>query len=97
MAAIYLGGCLRALCVRGAAERPKSTSDPGVLAASGLVAGEGLAGVVVAALVAGGLVPKNVTPHLEGFPGEIAILASFALVSWFLYRAGQNATPAPNA
>jgi len=97
MAAIYLGGCLRALCARGTEERTKATSDPGVLAASGLVAGEGLAGVVVAALVAGGLVPKNVTPHLEGFPGEIAILASFALVSWFLYRAGQNAAPAPNA
>src|SRR5205814_5213005 len=50
MAPIYLGGCVRAFCDRRAGG-PWQT-DPGILAASGLVAGEGLAGVLVAGLVA---------------------------------------------
>ena len=40
MAAIFLGGCVRALCERGIPESSKVSGDPGVLAASGLVAGE---------------------------------------------------------
>ncbi len=48
MAAIFVGGCIRALSVRASAQgAPTSEVDAGVLAASGLVAGEGLAGVLV--------------------------------------------------
>ena len=41
-----------------------------MLAASGLVAGEGLAGVVVAGLVAVGVAPKAMDPRLGGLAGE---------------------------
>jgi putative OPT family oligopeptide transporter len=86
MLPIYLGGCARALALKKAA--PEGESDPGVLAASGLVAGEGLAGVAIAGLVAGGLVPKSLPPRLAGVPGEGLALLAVALVLAFLVRAG---------
>jgi uncharacterized oligopeptide transporter (OPT) family protein len=91
MAAIYVGGVMRALAERGKkdAAPAAATSDPGILAASGLVAGEGLAGVVAAALVALGWVPKSKPPFLDGVTGEIAVLASIAVVCWFLYAAAK--------
>jgi putative OPT family oligopeptide transporter len=79
MAAIFVGGCIRALC-----GKPAQTEDAGVLAASGLVAGEGLAGVLVAALVAAQIAPRSMEPRL----GVAASIATVALVALFLYRAG---------
>jgi putative OPT family oligopeptide transporter len=90
MAPLYVGGCVRALAVRrGGASAGES--DPGVLAASGLVAGEGLAGVLVAGLVAGGLAPSSLLPRLGGLPGSLAALAVALAVCAFLFRAGQRA------
>ena len=80
MAPIYLGGCVRALC--GPA---RASPDTAVLAASGLVAGEGLAGVLVAALVAAGVAPKSHAPRIPGAGGEIAALLLIAAVCLFLY------------
>jgi putative OPT family oligopeptide transporter len=88
MAALYVGGCVRALVDRGAKHRKKIDSDPGVLAASGLVAGEGLAGVLVAGLVAAGIAPKSLTPVLHGLPGELAAVAMILLICFFLYVGG---------
>ena len=89
MAPIYVGGCVRALVDRGRATA-EGESDPGVLAASGLVAGEGLAGVAVAALVAAGIARKSVEQTLlPGGLGELAALALVVAVCAFLYRAGQ--------
>jgi putative OPT family oligopeptide transporter len=90
MAALYVGGCVRALAERGGAKRAEGQSDPGILAASGLVAGEGLAGVLVAALVATGLAPKTMDPRLGGLPGEVVALALAAAFCFFLYRAGRS-------
>ncbi len=95
MAAIYLGGCVRALSERAAprgekSDRTQEGADPGILAASGLVAGEGLAGVVLAGLVAAGAVPRSVAPRLSGLTGEIAVLAMLLGVSAFLYRAARS-------
>jgi putative OPT family oligopeptide transporter len=88
MAPLYVGGCVRALAERG---RGKSTeSDPGVLAASGLVAGEGLAGVAVAGLVAAGLAAKSMDPRIPGVTGELAGLAVVLAVCYFLYRAARS-------
>jgi putative OPT family oligopeptide transporter len=87
MAPLYLGGCARALAERGGSRRSGSEADPGVLAASGLVAGEGLAGVVVAGLVAAGVAPKSLAPRIGGVPGEAAALVATLLVCLFLYRA----------
>jgi putative OPT family oligopeptide transporter len=91
MAPLYVGGCVRALAGRG---RAQGDADPGVLAASGLVAGEGLAGVLVAGLVAAGLAPKSRAPWLTAGPGEAAALAVLLAVCYFLYRGGRTASPA---
>ncbi|HEX6973221.1 MAG TPA: OPT/YSL family transporter, partial [Vicinamibacterales bacterium] len=92
MAAIFVGGCVRALSDRGAkmpaAEEGKV--DAGVLAASGLVAGEGLAGVLVAGLVAAQLVPKSMAPRLPGVAGDVAVVLMIAAVCVFLYRAARS-------
>jgi uncharacterized oligopeptide transporter (OPT) family protein len=91
MAPLYVGGCVRALAERGRARAPKEGRvDTGVLAASGLVAGEGLAGVAVAALVATGVVPKPLTTRLAGEAGELAGLAVALLVCAFLFRGGRS-------
>lgn len=88
MGAIYVGGCVRALVERGRQGYEKPRSDPGILAASGLVAGEGLAGVLVAALVAARVAPRAMEPRIPGIAGELAALAAIATVCRFLYRAG---------
>lgn len=89
MAPIYVGGCVRAICDRGRTVKEGET-DPGILAASGLVAGEGLAGVLVAALVALGLAPKSMPPRLGGVPGELATAAVLLLLGYFLWRASRR-------
>src|SRR5260221_2178674 len=62
MAPLYVGGCVRAL--GGTGQTAAGQSDPGILAASGLLAGEGLAGVLVAGLVARRGSPKVRDPLL---------------------------------
>ncbi len=92
MAAIYVGGCVRAVVEKHRAGLPKRESDPGVLAASGLVAGEGLAGVFVAGLVASGIAPKSGDPLLGEVPGEIAAVVAIGAICFFLFRAGRGET-----
>jgi putative OPT family oligopeptide transporter len=95
MAPIYLGGCLRAWAERRRGAAPDQ-SDPGILAASGLVAGEGLAGVLVAALVAFGVAPRSLDPRISGFAGEAVTIAVLLGLAAFLVRAARPA-PARNA
>jgi putative OPT family oligopeptide transporter len=86
MASVYVGGCARAVVEyrrRGAA---RSDSDPGILAASGLVAGEGLAGVLIAGLVAGNIAPKSMEPLIPGMAGSLLAAAAIFLCCLFLYR-----------
>jgi putative OPT family oligopeptide transporter len=90
MAPLYVGGCVRALGVEKGRTMGAGESDPGILAASGLVAGEGLAGVLVAGLVAGGVAPRSGDPWLPGVAGEAAALVAAALVCFFLFRAGRT-------
>ncbi len=93
MLAIYVGGCMRALVERGraAASADRSQSDPGVLAASGFVAGEGLAGIAIALLAWQKIVPKAKEALLGGLPGEVATLVVAAALCLFLLRAGRAA------
>ena len=94
MAAIFAGGCVRALAERGTKPGEKREgADPGILAASGLVAGEGLAGVMVAGLVAAQLVPRSMTPRLTGAAGDIAVMVMLLGLAVFLYRAGRAGRP----
>jgi hypothetical protein len=98
MAAIFVGGCVRALTERGTKPGVKKEgADPGILAASGLVAGEGLAGVVAAGLVAVQAVPRSMDPRIPGAAGEIAVVVLLVAVAMFLYRAGRPAAPAAEA
>lgn len=84
MAPIFVGGCARAIARRGAPKGETSESDPGVLAASGLVAGSALAGILVAVAVWRGVVPKTMPPRLGGALGEagtaVLVLAVCALM-----------------
>jgi len=99
MAAIFVGGCVRALSDRGAGRTAggEGSVDGGVLAASGLVAGEGLAGVLVAGLVAANVAPRSLPPRLPGAAGEVALLVMLVAVCVFLYRAAVSARPARRA
>jgi len=90
MAPIYAGGCLRAWTEKRRAGAPGG-SDSGILAASGLVAGEGLAGVLIAALVAFGAAPRSMPSRLSGAPGETVTLLVLAAIAVFLLRAGRLA------
>jgi putative OPT family oligopeptide transporter len=90
MAAIYVGGCMRALSQREADPAKAEEVDPGILAASGLVAGEGLAGILVAALVAAQVVPRSMNPRIDGVAGDIAVIALLLATCLFLYRAGRS-------
>jgi putative OPT family oligopeptide transporter len=89
MAPLFVGGCVRALVERTRSGERRQ-SDPGILAASGLVAGEALAGVVIAGLVALEAAPRSRTPLLAGPTGAVAVVASVALLCFFLYRAGRK-------
>ena len=90
MAPIYLGGCIRALCDRKALAQGQA--DAGVLAASGLVAGEGLAGVLVAALVAAGVAPRSHEPRIPGAAGAAFALLLIAAVCAFLWASRRQAS-----
>jgi uncharacterized oligopeptide transporter (OPT) family protein len=89
MAPLFVGGCVRAL-VEGGSSREGRQGDPGILAASGLVAGEALAGVLIAGLVAVGAAPRSRAPLLGGPSGAVVVLAAVALLCFFLYRAGRT-------
>lgn len=96
MASIYVGGCVRAIVEHHRRGVPKSDSDPGVLAASGLVAGEGLAGVVIADMVAANLAPKSMAPRIPGIAGDLLAAAAILITCAFLYR-GASKSPQPSA
>ena len=90
MAPVYLGGCLSALVARRTGAGVTDESNPGILAASGIVAGEGLAGVLVAALVGLKWAPREMAPRLAGDLGLLAGAGLLLLVSAFLVRAGRR-------
>ena len=99
MAPLYVGGCVRALVERRQGPQAEGETDPGILAASGLVAGEGLAGVVIAGLVAGGVAPKALDPRLGGLVGEMVGLVVVLAVCAFLLRStgGTGSRPGPGS
>ncbi len=87
MAPIFVGGIVRLIADKG-----KPSSDSGILAASGLVAGEGIAGILIAGLVASRLAPKSMDPWLSGSVG-IAVSATLLLGACaFLYVSARGST-----
>jgi hypothetical protein len=100
MAPIYIGGCVRAWVERRrskASPVERQEGDAGILAASGLVAGEGLAGVLVAALVATGVATKSHPPRIGGAPGEVVTLLLLAGLCVFLGFPATSARRPPPA
>jgi len=89
MAPIFVGGCVRALAERGRRPAAGDEARAGILAASGVVAGEGLAGVLVAGLVAAGAVARSGEPLLAGWSGELVALLAILGVCAFLGRAAR--------
>ena len=85
MMPIFIGGIARRIADAGTPAVPgdhakaAGAATAGVLAASGLVAGEGLAGVVVAALFGGKVVAKPTGTIIGGEPAQI--LASLVVVA----------------
>jgi len=96
MLTIYVGGCVRAAVDRKRA-RGNDQGDSGVLAASGFVAGEGLAGVLVAFLAWRELIPKSRPPILGGLPGEIGVMVVTLALCAFLFAAGRSRDAAEQA
>jgi putative OPT family oligopeptide transporter len=101
---IFLGGVVRRLVDARRAEGARE-GDPGILAASGMIAGEGLAGVAIAAVVAAKTRwPESGWSHLldtwhfagkdfswiTGPAGVTLGIVLVAGVSWMLYRAGRS-------
>jgi putative OPT family oligopeptide transporter len=104
---IFVGGIVRRL-VEARRQGVAVDNDPGVLAASGLVAGEGLAGVAIAFLVAassrwqdGAISRVLASVHFASrnftwLTGPIAVTVGVIVVlgiCWMLYRAGRSAVP----
>jgi putative OPT family oligopeptide transporter len=100
LAPVFVGGIVRRM-VDAKREAKPGESDSGVLAASGMIAGEGLAGVAIAFLIAGGTKFAGLKASLAGvhfaakdftyLTGAGAIVAGVVLVlalCAFLYRAG---------
>lgn len=93
MAPLFVGGCVRALYEKARGdEKATEGMEPGVLAASGLVAGQALTGVLVAGLVGAGALPKERDPVFGAGVGTwLAILVVLAVCT-FLYASRKKAT-----
>ena len=85
MMPIFLGGVIRRF-TEGKATG-KSESNAGVLCASGLIAGEGLAGIAIAGVVALGAVSKDTQTLITGSVGDLLALGVTVLVLLMLYNA----------
>src|SRR5438067_6418165 len=102
LAPVFAGGIVRRV-VEARREGKVPESDSGVLAASGMIAGEGLAGVLIAFLIAAGtkwtglreaLAPihfaaKGFT-YLTGAPAVILGIATVLIVCALLFKAGRR-------
>jgi len=103
LAPVFLGGIVRRMVDAKRAGKP-TDSDPGVLAASGMIAGEGLVGVLIAFLIGGsGKFPalgsalasmhfaaKDFT-HLTSVPAVVTGILIVIGICALLYSAGRSA------
>jgi putative OPT family oligopeptide transporter len=103
--AIFVGGVIRWIVDEAAKKRGLNeaqrirTENVGILAASGLIAGEALMGLVTSAYI---LLTKGALPHVFEDPSYIAGLILLAVMTWMLVKvplanAGRPDEPAPPA
>ena len=86
---LFVGGIVRRIVEsrrRGAAVE----SDPGVLGASGMIAGEGLAGVLLAFLIAGLKMSTKEAPKITGVLAVALGIGIVLGICWLLYAAGRD-------
>jgi putative OPT family oligopeptide transporter len=94
---IFVGGIVRRI-VEARSKGKAAESDPGILGASGMIAGEGLAGVAIAILVTTVDLDIKRDPHLGGAPGIALGIAIVLAVCALLYKAGRSyAAPGSDA
>jgi putative OPT family oligopeptide transporter len=94
MVPVFAGGVLRALLERraGNATRAEAIRDRGTLFASGLVGGEGLVGVgIAAAAFALGHAPEGIGHEWAGPLAPLVGLAAFAFLLYLLARSARGA------
>jgi hypothetical protein len=106
---IFVGGIVRRMVEARRGGKP-GDSDPGVLGASGMIAGEGLAGVLIAFLVAGvGKWPESAVSralgsmhfaskdfnHVGGAAAVVCGIVVVLAVCGLLYRAGRSGDATP--
>lgn len=100
---IFVGGIVRRIVDARRAGKPRE-ADPGVLAASGMIAGEGLTGVLIAILIGAkekwsalgsGLSAIHFSDRkytwVTGLPGDILGIVLVLGICLLLYRAGRSA------
>ena len=90
MAAVFAGGVVRRIAEARAGAG--SAVERGILCASGFVAGEGLAGVMIAAYAfwkGTGREPAVTATGVESLPGLVVLLGC----AYVLYRAARAAAP----
>jgi putative OPT family oligopeptide transporter len=96
LAPVFVGGIVRRI-VDKKRKGKALDSDPGVLAASGMIAGEGLAGVAIAFLVAGLKFDVKGGPKITGAVGTVIGIVVVLAVCYLLFRAGRSAVIAGSA
>ena len=81
---------------RGKTDAQIEESNAGVLCASGLIAGEGLAGITIAGAVGIGAIPKESEPLLQGAAGNVAAIIVTLIVIALLYQAARSQAAQPH-
>ena len=90
MTPVFVGGCIRYFVEKGAknnTEKLEKRKEQGMLLGSGLIAGEGLMGVLIAgfAFIAGRL-PEGIGFHLPHPADQLLSLAVFAGLGYYLVK-----------
>ncbi|WP_010478934.1 OPT family oligopeptide transporter [Thermococcus zilligii] len=81
---IFFGGLVRHFVIRVRKEGAENPTDPGVLGAAGLIAGEALMGIIFAALIVAGAAPS------VGFSSDLlGVILLVAIAAW-LYITGKK-------
>ncbi len=86
---LFVGGIVRRI-VDARRKDKAPEGDPGVLGASGMIAGEGLAGVLIAFLIAGLHFSTKDGPRITGVAAILIGIAIVLSVCGLLYRAGRS-------
>ena len=86
MTPVYVGGCIRYFMEKSAKsdKEVESRKEQGILMGSGLIAGEGIMGVFIAAYAFVAGKPQGIGLHWPEPFGQLVSLAVFALLGWGL-------------